>query len=65
MAIQDNPSKYIGRNVKLNRGGKIVEVYLYAVGKGPHFKGTWVGPDEKPWQTIVPFAELDGMFIEK
>jgi len=64
MSIEDNPSKYISRAVKLNRGGKIVEVYLYAVGEGAHFKGTWIGPDAKPWQTIVPFAELKNVLIE-
>lgn len=64
MAVQDNPAKCVGRSVKLIRAGKMVEVYLYAVGEGPHFKGTWVGPDGKPWQTIVPFKELDKLLIE-
>lgn len=59
MLLKESPSKYIGRDVKLKRSGKMVEINLYAVGDGPHFKGVWVGPDGKPWQTIVPFTDVE------
>lgn len=65
MPIEENPEKYVGKEVHLNRGGNVVKVYLSSVGKGRHFMGCWVNPDGTASAGIVPFAEIEGFFIKE
>ena len=61
MSTLSNPTRYVGKTVKIKRWGKIVEASLYKV-EGQVFWASYLKPDGKPMRGMVSFVEIENIF---